>query len=141
MRFLIILALVVLACDQPFEGDYSLVRIGTRSPAAVAGDPGECFTPLSSHYRFVDGTWHHVDTMSTPQRCLDQAAPDFRQEISRPRHDSGFYRVRGDTLELHVTDKSIGVRGLVGLGFLRGDTLVFFGSDVEPGDWIFVRDH
>lgn len=47
--------------------------------------------------------------------------------------------MNADTVELFVRDTLIGVRGWVGDGVLRGDTLFFVAGEFDPGDYLYVR--
>ena len=145
MKVVLLLVSLTMACvgsaPSRLEGDYDLVLIGSRSPLEVASDTNQCFTPIAGRFRFTGAKWTSSDSISAPPRCVAQVANELQKEARAILIDSGHFVRRGDTLDLFVADTMIGERGLVNRGFVRGDTLVFLGSDVEPGDWIYVRKH
>ena len=121
-----------------FEGTYELALVGTRTPREVAA-ADHCFTPTSAAFAFRSGRWVSSDTYAFSPKCRSEMTDEARKELEGVRTDSGHYRLFGDTVRLFVSDTTIGERGLVNVGFRRGDTLLFLGSDMEPGDWFYVR--
>ena len=130
---LMVIGLASLGCSRrdSLNGSYTLRLIGSSPASVVASDSAHCDVPFSSQYQFVSRRWQNLDSISVSQRCGSEGLV--------VRSDSGHFKARGDTIDLFVADTAIGEKGRVAVGFLRGDTLVFLGSDVEPGDWIYVR--
>jgi hypothetical protein len=118
--------------SRPASARYVLRSIGGQP--LRAGDSGSACQdqPRGGAYVLTGARWAHVDTVGP---CL--AADRFDAVV---RRDSGTFQLRGDTIALSVADRQIGEEGLVGLGLLRGDTLVLWGSDVDGGDYVYVRE-
>jgi hypothetical protein len=54
--------------------------------------------------------------------------------------DSGTFTMKGDTIQMRVSDVRIGVKGLVNLGLLRGDTLLIWGDSEEGGgNYLYLK--
>jgi hypothetical protein len=140
-RSLVLVIATMTACARGSsrDGTYSLVLIGARTPATVAADTTDCFIPVTSQLRLADNTWSRRDSIPLPQRCLDQVALEAQKDLKSVSADSGHFVLRGDTLDIFVADTTVGERGLINRGFFRGDTLLFLGTDVEPGDWFYLR--
>lgn len=90
--------------------------------------------PFHGWYILGAGSWSSGDSIFP--YCESGAIDSFPYF----RSGSGTYRLSGDTIEFFVTDTSVGVRGLVNSGLLHPDTLRIWGSDLDGGDYVFVRN-
>jgi len=134
----VVLASLCLACARPsaesppVSGRYVLRSIG-GTPLAPGDSASACRDrPRGGSYVLAGTRWTSVDTIGP---C--PAADRFGAIV---RTDSGTFQLRGDTIALSVGDRRIGEGGVVGLGLLRRDTLVFWGSDFDGGDYVYVRE-
>jgi len=114
---------------------YQLLRIGGTSPLMHRQQAlSSCdLRPFHAWYAIESGQWASGDSVFV--NCGDSpidTSPNFRLT-------SGTYKLQGDTIDFFVRDSTIGVRGLVNRGLLRHDTLLIWGSDMDGGDYIFVR--
>jgi hypothetical protein len=110
---------------------FALVSIGDRPPRqAAADDP--CNRPFDGRFTISGEKWRSVH--SVPARCVGPGA-----DGDTLRENTGIIQFRGDTLDLFVADQRIGEQGLVQRGILRGDTLILWGSDLDGGDYVYVR--
>ena len=127
-------AITLAGCREGNEvrGSYRLVAIGDTA----LGDyrrAAECFEiPAASMYTFVGQQWHSTDTARRMPACLTAGQ-------TATRADSGFYQLVRDTLRLFVADTMTGAKGLVWLGTIKKDTIRFLGSELDPGDFVYVR--
>jgi hypothetical protein len=111
------------------SGDYRLVAIDSV-PLGAWPVPTDCFeVPAASVHRFAGSRWVSHDTARRGPKCPDENV----------RSDSGHFRVIADILELFVDDRAIGVDGLILRGLIRGDTLTYWGADLDAGDYVYVR--
>ena len=136
-HFLAILALVAVGCLEAPEtgapdGAYRLVAVASR-PLASYNAPNECFqVPARSEYRFSGTNWRARDSARLSEACpLDSA--------NVVQVDSGYFRMAGDTVHFWVRDTTIGLRGWVNAGILRGDILILPGGEFDPGDFVYAR--
>jgi hypothetical protein len=53
--------------------------------------------------------------------------------------DSGTFTLRVDTVAFFVADTMIGVHGNVENGLLRNDSLTLWGSDLDGGDYLYLK--
>jgi hypothetical protein len=113
---------------------YRLVSVGgealpTRAQAATEGCSER---PYYSEYVLTTGQWRVTDSAFVNCERADMAAPLVRR-------DSGTYRLVADTISLFVADTMIGAKGLVLMGLFRDDSLVLWGSDLDGGNYLYVR--
>jgi hypothetical protein len=117
---------------EPVARRFLLARIG-REPVDRKAAATRCEQrPFYSRYELGDLSWTAVDSMFWP--C---GAPSDRKVVAQP--SGGRLVLRGDTLDFFVTDTTIGVKGLVGSGILRTDTLILWNSDLDGGNYTYVR--
>jgi hypothetical protein len=111
------------------SGDYRLVAIDSV-PLDAWPVPTDCFeVPAASIHQFSGSRWVSHDTARRGPKCPGENV----------RIDSGHFRVVADTLELFVDDRRIGVDGLILRGLIRGDTVTYWGADLDPGAHVYVR--
>lgn len=114
-------------------GDFTLVRIGRESVTGRTEALRRCDDrPFFSRYLLRESTWSSVDSVLSP--CATAA-----QRVAQAIISSGHFVARGDTLDFYVPDARIGERGLVERGIVYGDTLLLWGSDLDGGDYTYVR--
>src|SRR5690606_37587061 len=94
-----------------------------------------CEVPAFSQYRFDDRRWRSLDSTPLTSRCSSLADASYWQSV---RSESGPFQVTGDTIALFATSGAVAATPVL-LGRVIGDTIIFWGSDVEPGDWLYVR--
>lgn len=139
----LLIALALAACSTPdadhtsvttrVSGDFLLVQIGQESIGDRVVAPPRCDErPFFSRYEFRDSTWISVDSLLSP--CVGAAA-----RIAQAITASGHFVTRGDSLDFFVRESRIGQNGLVGRGVIRGDTLVLWNSDLDGGDYTYMR--
>jgi hypothetical protein len=119
--------------DARVVGTYKLVVVGTQPPEYWSHH-GACDVPFFSVYTFTATRWNSVDTLLSTGECHV-----CETDSVIARRDSGYYRVRHDTLNLWVDDTVIGVKGWVDHALIRGDTLRFPAGEFDPGDYVYVR--
>jgi hypothetical protein len=118
--------------SRAIDGEYVLAAIGPN-PLSDALQPKECFQiPRWSLYRLTRSRWVAIDSGRTAPVCVPPAAFVVRS-------DSGYFRMAGDTVLFYVADSTIGERGLVLAGLARNDTLLLWGADLDPGDFVYLR--
>ncbi len=120
--------LVVLACKdsrtQAEIGDgaalgnladrYELVSTGGRPVPTRAEAKATCNeTPFTASYTLQANRWSIDDSAFS---CIE-LNPDGSPVVDL---DSGTFTMKGDTIQMSVSDVRIGVKGLVNLGLLRG---------------------
>lgn len=141
--------LTVLACDDshtkakigetaaPGElaDRYELVSMGGRPVPTRAKARAKCdATPFISSYSLQGNRWNNYDSAFF---CGWAGIIDGSLEGDV---DSGTFTMKGDTIQMRVSDVRIGVKGLVNLGLLRGDTLLIFGDSEEGyGDQLYLK--
>lgn len=125
------------ALTDTLRGSYRLMLVGGRPPDVYRDEGLACDVPSFSLYEFAGERWTNLDTIPTTEACSEPIS-------SRPgpyvRADTGYYRVRGDTVHLYVRDERIGVRGWINFGLIKSDTLLFLGGEFDPGDFVYVRN-
>jgi len=138
-----VIAALVLACARPEQPQES--RAATYVLASIGGRPlpyvpdssadGRCVGGLrASHYALAARQWTSVDTLF--ERCAVRAEPDS----TWTRKDSGTFALRGDTIQFENPTAGPGEARVVLLGLLRGDTLTAWGSDLDGGEYVYVRE-
>lgn len=112
---------------------FELVRIGQASVSNRADVEARCDDrPFYGRYDLRDSTWTSVDSSLSP-------CPAGTARFARAVTASGYFRLRGDTIDLYVTDTRIGQQGLVQRGSIRGDSLVLWNSDLDGGNYAYSR--
>jgi hypothetical protein len=140
--------LAVLACKdsrtQAKTGDtaalgeladrYELVSMGGRPVPTRAEARATCDgPPFTSAYTLQLNRWSYDDSVFS----CGGLSPDG---ASVGDVDSGTFTMKGDTIQMRVSDVRIGVKGLVNLGRLRGDTLLIWGDSEEgDGDHLYLK--
>ncbi len=113
---------------------FVLVKVGDRPLQSRDEARSACSQiPFSSLYVLGDGQWRSMDTVFTG--C---GKPEHGPEPSAVT-GTGRFVMRGDTIDFFVPDSAIGQRGLVGRGILRGDSLLLWESDLDGGDYLYLR--
>lgn len=113
------------------SNSFILVSIGGAQLRTRAAASRECDeTPFYGRYELSSGTWSNVDSVFASCAAGAEATS---------MSSSGRFVMRADTIDLFVPDTNVGVRGLVQRGLLRGDTLTLWNSDLDGGDYKYVR--
>ena len=114
---------------------YQLTSVGGQPLPHVAYTSADrpCSGGLrAGRYELAARRWIAVDTLF--ERCTDSAS-----DSSWVRTDSGTFSLRGDTIQFENPAAGPGEAQIVLLGLLRGDTLTAWGSDLDGGDYIYIR--
>jgi hypothetical protein len=137
----LVLALAAAACSRGEQGEprqpaggknvYQLISIGGE-PVKRGPSTDQCSDrPYASWYVIRKTDWESVDSIAQP--CgAGRSTPAVTQS-------GGILRAAGDTLSFFVADSTVGQKGLVQRGILRGDTLFVEGSEEEGGTYRYVR--
>jgi hypothetical protein len=111
------------------NGEYDLVAIDSV-PLTKWRGPSECFdVPAMSVQRFGGNRWTSRDSARPGSQCPADVV----------RTHSGHFSLTGDTIDLFVDDTLIGVKGLIDRGLVRGDTITYWGADLDAGNFVYVR--
>ena len=128
-----VLALGPVPVPPRVVGTYQLVAVGTQAPGYWSRQ-GACDVPFFSIYTLRATRWTSLDTLWSTGECHI-----YETDSVLARRDSGYYRIRHDTLNLWVDDTVIGVKGWVDHAVIRGDTLLFPAGEFNPGDYVYIR--
>ena len=143
-RSLVIL-LTFVSCDNPDKQTpdvaaggsprhYQLVRIGGAALSSPAQALRACdLRPYYGWYELEASRWQSGDSAFVG--CGNQP----RDTNARFTTATGSFRLRADTIEFLADDTTVGDKGVVNRGRLRADTLTIWGSDLDGGDYVFVR--
>jgi len=120
--------------SQSPRDEFHLSRIGSSELLSREQSLRTCnLRPFHGWYALNSGRWESGDSVfvNCDGSPID-STPVFQTE-------SGTYRLHGDTIDFFVPDTNVGVRGLVNRGLLRQNTLLIWGSDMDGGDYTFIR--
>jgi hypothetical protein len=106
---------------------YELVSTGGRPVPTRAEAKATCNeTPFTSSFTLQGNRWNIDDSVFSCGGLNPHESPIGDV-------DSGTFTMKGDTIQMRVSDVRIGVKGLVNLGLLRGDTMLIWGDSEEGG--------
>jgi hypothetical protein len=130
---LVALSLSAASSGAPeVRGTYRLIAIGATALAQWT-KPTECFeVPASSVLVFSDSTWTRVDSARTSAAC------PWDPERSLVRAAGRFW-LAADTIFLYHVDRARGTGGLALKGQVRGDTIILWMTDYDPGHFVYAR--
>jgi len=113
---------------------YELVSTGGRPLPTRAEAKATCNeTPFTASHTLQGNRWIFDDSVFS---CIEPN-PDGSPVGDL---DSGTFTMKGDTIQMRVSDVRVGVKGLVNLGLLRGDTLLIWGDSEEGvGDYLYLK--
>lgn len=136
-------AFVVCVCFScartvtPFpDGRYALVTLAGKDPADLSF-ANLCEVPTASVYVFTERRWWLRDSLPIRSGCAAEVDSSAWAEL---RTDSGYFDMKGDSVLLFVADKNVGLQGFIGYLIIAQDTLISPQSELDPGDYVYVRD-
>jgi hypothetical protein len=115
-------------------GQFVLASVGGQAVPSRARAKASCSeTPFASWYLLESTSWKSADSVFVG--CGERG----RESSAIAVNGAGTFVLRGDTINFVVPDSTVGQRGLVGRGLLRGDTLTIWASDLDGGDYLYLR--
>lgn len=111
---------------------YVLTSIGTAKVSRAAAEARCDDLPFFGEFVLSDSGWTSRDSSLT---SCDESAP----RTAVVTEGAGRFTVDADTLNFFVNDSRIGVDGLVQRALRRGDSLVVWNSDLDGGDYLYLR--
>jgi hypothetical protein len=121
-------AAMVMAGDR-----YELATVGGRRKWTRDEARAKCDErPFVAWYTLQGNQWKSVDSVFYCGEPPPRGTPVGRL-------DSGYFTMSRDTIEMRVPNTQIGVKGLIALGRLSGDTLLMWFTEEDGGDYLYLK--